>query len=246
MGKRQECHMACTGESQVGVNTESYIPCQRIARRNNTLREARCTACVVNASHLRIRTLVVMHFALSVAIRVVLCKLFHYRVMRDRFLIPFRSENTPFVEREHRQYIRNLFGVYSFPVGIGHKEQLCFRMIYDMNGIIGFEILQNRHNDSPIGHGSQIDRHPIAVILTHQSNFIVFLDACLLKQYVQMSDDRSQLPISEGSIRSVVCYRFKFPIRAERCFEYLYQIVFFLCQHKMYLIGLDIHIFSAV
>ena len=68
------------------------------------------------------------------------------------------------------------------------KQQFTPRMIDDVNGIVRTEILQDRHDDRAVGDRRQIDRDPIAVVLTHQRDLVILLDAAFLKQDMKFLD----------------------------------------------------------
>ena len=87
----------------------------------------------------------------------------------------------PVIQTKHSQHIGYLLQVYSLPVNITNKQQFGLGVIDNMNSIICFKILQNRHNNSAICHSSQINSHPITIILTHHGYLIILLNTGFLK-----------------------------------------------------------------
>ena len=64
-----------------------------------------------------------------------------------------------------------------------------------MNGIIGPEILKDRHDDGTICNRSQIYRHPVAVVAPHHSDLIILLHSARLEEDVQFLDINGQLTV---------------------------------------------------
>ena len=94
----------------------------------------------------------------------------------------------PVVQADRRTDLRYLVQVDTFPVDIADKQQLTLGMVDDMDRIVRTEILQDRHDDSTVGDCSQIHSHPVAVVLAHHGNLVVFLDAAFLKEDMQLLD----------------------------------------------------------
>ena len=138
----------------------------------------------------------------------------------------------PVVEADRRQDLRDLVKFYTLPVNIADKEQLRARMVDDMDGIVGTEILQNRNDDRAIGDRSQIDRYPITVVLSHHGDLVVLLDAAFLEQDMQLLDVDRQLTVRERDVRPIVRHCRTLPVIAKRPFIDLHKIVFFFQHHK--------------
>ena len=102
----------------------------------------------------------------------------------------------PIVQTNDSQHLRNLIQINTLPVDIADKEQLRPGVVNDMNGIIGPEILKDRHDDGTICNRSQIDRHPVAVVAPHHGYLIVFLYSARLEEDVQFLDINGQLAVS--------------------------------------------------
>ena len=53
--------------------------------------------------------------------------------------------------------------VYILPNLVGDKQQFALRVVDDMDSVVGFEVLQYRHDHSAVGHSSQVGSNPIAI-----------------------------------------------------------------------------------
>ena len=139
----------------------------------------------------------------------------------------------PVIQTYRSQHLRDLVEVHTFPVDIADEKQFRTRVVNDVNGIIGTEILQNRHDDSTVSNSSQIDCHPVTVVATHHRNLVVFLDTALLEQDMQLLNINGQLAVSQGDVRTVVGNSRQVPILAERALEHLHKIVLLFVHHKL-------------
>ena len=230
--QRQEGHVTGTFVSQLLVDGVTHVTRQTIQRHDNALAETGCSARVVDGTNLRVRALVEMHILRPVSIRVLLFELIRNRLKIDLLRVQRQRNRMPVVQANRRQHIRNLVKVHAFPVDITNEKQFALRMVDNVNGIVRTEILQNRHNNSSVGHRRQIDGNPVAVILAHYGNLVVLFDSALLEKDMQLLDVNSQLAVSQGDVGSVIRYSLVTPVLAEAPLEHLDKIIFLFRHHK--------------
>ena len=115
---------------------------QTVQRHDNTFAEARRSTRIIDTTNAVITALVEMQIFRPITVRVFLFELICNRLVVDLLRIQRQRDRMPVVEADRCQHLRNLIEVNTLPVDITDEEQLGARVIDDVNGIVGLEILQ--------------------------------------------------------------------------------------------------------
>ena len=232
MSQRKERHEAGALESNTALQSVAHIACQRIQRSDHTLAEARCAGSIVDRSDLFVAALVVVHVFCPVAVRVLLFEFLRDSVVVDLLRIQRQRNRVPVVQAHRSKHLRNLVQINSLPVDVADKQQFRTGMVDDMDGVVCAEVLQDRYDDSAIRNCSEIDGNPVAVVLSHNGDLVVFLHAAFRKQNMQFLNVYRQLAIRQRDIRSVVGHGGRLPVLTEGALIHLHKIVFFFGHHN--------------
>ena len=232
MSQWQECHVAATWINQFGGQAKDNITCQRIRRGHHTLAKTCRSGCIVDAGQLGIAALDILHIVFRKAVRIFLSKEFFYgQLVHSLSLRQSSNDQVHRIQRDNRLQVWHLLHVDILPDLVGDKQQFALRMVDDMDRIVGFEVLQYRHDDGAIGHSSQVGGDPVAIVLTHHSNAVILLDTHALKKQVQTGNTLSHLTIGQGHAGAIIGYCLKIPVLTKRVLVYLNKIFFWFCQH---------------
>ena len=136
---------------------------------------------------------------------------------------------------ENGFHLHHIVQVKRFPDIVGREEQFGLGVVDNMGDIAGLEVLQNRYDYSTVSNDSHVGHRPMGTIAANEGDSVVFLNAALLEQNVQVRHLSRYIAVSINFLLPVVGHCGAVPVHAHGVFEKTDQITsYHKCRTKLF------------
>ena len=189
-----------------GSSGEEHVARQVIDREHDAFRIAGRSRGVVEQDHPVVGNLVEADMLRSEPFRIGFAEVIFAVLLEIRqFLrIPALVDRVQVREREDGFDFPDLVGFDRVPERVAQEKQSAFRMVDDVDHVVGMEILQNGHDDRAVSDRGDVGDAPAGIVAADQRNSVALPDARLVEEQMQLGDLGAHFQVGEVLLLEIV------------------------------------------
>lgn len=124
--------------------------------------------------------------------------------LRQLLRIPALVDRVQVREREDGFDLSDLVGFDRVPERVAQEKQSAFRMVDDVDHVVGMEILQNGYDDCAVSDRGDVGDAPAGIVAADQRDPVALPNTRLVEEQVQLGDLGAHFQVGEALLFEIV------------------------------------------